>query len=307
MIRHLAGAALVGLLLSGPAAGQSMSGGAGGASSGTAGGDLSGTYPDPTVSTIGGQTPGPYLTKSYPATCSMVGSDGTNATCVEPGTGLAISAGVLDLTSAFQDRSGAGAAIVTGDAGKTVLLGAFTYTLAQAGSAGFGTGWGACLLNIGAAAATVNATTSVFKGASEATALVIPAKGWACPSSDGTNYQTAVGMYGAASLNIEAQVLAGGATVTAKSKTAGNLTVNCGERPLQYQTNSGAFTLTAPAADGSCMLLSTNDGSAGNITFSGFTVGSSTGDALTTTNGHKFTLSIWRVNGVAGYRVAAHQ
>lgn len=108
-------------------------------------------------------------------------------------------------------------------------------------------------------------------------------------------------------LGVEDQVVAGGATVTAKSLTTGNITVDCGDRPLQYITNGGAFTITAPAADGSCMLLVTNNASAGAITFSGFTVGSSTGDALTTTNAHKFTISIWRINGVSGYRIVAHQ
>jgi hypothetical protein len=108
-------------------------------------------------------------------------------------------------------------------------------------------------------------------------------------------------------LNLEDQTITGGARVTSKSQTAGNITIDCGDRPIQHQTNSGAFTLTAPANDGYCMLLVTNDGSAGAITFSGFTVGSSLGDALTTTNTHKFTISIWRINGVSGYRIAAHQ
>ena len=108
-------------------------------------------------------------------------------------------------------------------------------------------------------------------------------------------------------LNIEDQTLAGGANVTAKSLSTGNITVDCGARPLQYITNGGAFTITAPASDGSCMLLITNNASAGAVTFSGFTVGSSTGDALDTTNGHKFMVSIWRINGVSGYRIAAHQ
>jgi hypothetical protein len=110
-----------------------------------------------------------------------------------------------------------------------------------------------------------------------------------------------------AALNLASQTLAGGANVTALTQSAGNLTFNPGLRPLQFQTNSGAFTLTAPAADGSGILLSTNDGTAGTITFSGFSSGSSNGDALTTTNTHKFSIHIWRVNGVSGYRVAAHQ
>jgi hypothetical protein len=51
----------------------------------------------------------------------------------------------------------------------------------------------------------------------------------------------------------------------------------------------------------------TNNGSAGAITFSGFTVGSNVGDSLTTTNTEKFSIHIWRINGVSGYRIAAHQ
>jgi hypothetical protein len=110
-----------------------------------------------------------------------------------------------------------------------------------------------------------------------------------------------------ASLNTAGQVVSGGANVTSLTQTTGNLTVNCGLAPLQFQTNGGAFTLTAPVADGSCILLSTNNASAGAISFSGFSVGANTGDALTTTNTQKFSIMIWRINGVSGYRVAAHQ
>lgn len=113
-----------------------------------------------------------------------------------------------------------------------------------------------------------------------------------------------------AALNIAGQTLTGGATVTAGNLgtvSSGTLTINCGTVPLQFFTNNGAFTLAAPASDSSCMVLMTNGASAGAVSFSGFTVGSSTGDALTTTNTQKFSFSIWRINSVAGYRVAAHQ
>jgi hypothetical protein len=110
-----------------------------------------------------------------------------------------------------------------------------------------------------------------------------------------------------AALNIQDQTVSGGANVTSLSLSTGNVTIDCGSRPLQFITNGGAFTITAPANDGSCLLLSTNNASAGAITFSGFSVGSNTGDALDTTNGHKFTINIWRINGTSGYRVAAHQ
>lgn len=108
-------------------------------------------------------------------------------------------------------------------------------------------------------------------------------------------------------LGVEDQVLAGGARVTSKSLTTGSITIDPGDRPLQYITNNGAFTITAPANDGSCMLFVENSTNAGAVTFSGFNVPASTGDALDTTPGNAFTISIWRVNGVSGYRVAAHQ
>ena len=142
----------------------------------------------------------------------------------------------------------------------------------------------------GSASKTLTFTNSITITGTDGTSIGFP-------SSDGT----------IATLNLASQLITGGVVVTSKSITAGNYTVDCGARPLQYQTNSGAFTLTAPANDGSCILLSTNDGSAGTITFSGFSVGSSTGDALNTTNTNKFSIHIWRVNGVSGYRIAAHQ
>lgn len=113
-----------------------------------------------------------------------------------------------------------------------------------------------------------------------------------------------------ASLTKTDQLVSGGATVTSNSigtKSSGTYQVDCGLAPLQYLTDGGAFTLSAPANDGQCTVLSTNNGSAGTITFSGFSVGANTGDAIDTTNGHKFSLSIWCVNAVCGYRIAAHQ
>lgn len=117
------------------------------------------------------------------------------------------------------------------------------------------------------------------------------------PSSNGT----------ISTLNLTGQTITGGVIVTSQSISTGSYTVDCGTRPLQYITNGGAFTLTAPANDGSCILLVTNNGSAGTISYSGFSVGSSTGDTYNTTNTYKFSFHIWRVNGTSGYRIAAHQ
>jgi len=83
--------------------------------------------------------------------------------------------------------------------------------------------------------------------------------------------------------------------------SSGTTTLDCTLGNYQYLTNNGAFTLAAPASDCAISLLITNGASAGAITFSGFTVGSSTGSAFTTTNTNKFLLSVTRINSVALY------
>ena len=104
--------------------------------------------------------------------------------------------GTVGMTQPITDQSGAGTAIVTGYNTEWVDVGAFTYTIAQAGTTGFASGWGTCLLNTAASGnATVNATTSVFKGASGTTTLTLAPGDWVCPTSDGTNYTTIAGHY----------------------------------------------------------------------------------------------------------------
>ena len=107
--------------------------------------------------------------------------------------------------------------------------------------------------------------------------------------------------------DVQDQTITGGARVTSLSLSTGSVTIDPGDRPLQYITNGGAFTITAPANDGQCVLLVTNNGSAGAITFSGFQVGSNVGDALTTTNGHDFKIYITRINSIASYTIQALQ
>ena len=110
-----------------------------------------------------------------------------------------------------------------------------------------------------------------------------------------------------AALSIEDQTLAGGVNVTAKSLSTGSIAADCGARPIQTITNGGAYTITAPSSDGYCLLKVTNNGSAGATTFTGFSVGSNTGDALDTTNGHKFIISIITAGGDSTYSVKALQ
>jgi hypothetical protein len=113
-----------------------------------------------------------------------------------------------------------------------------------------------------------------------------------------------------ADLDVANQVMTGGVLVTAAALgtiSSGTTTINCGTSPLQWLTNGGAFTLAAPSSDSSCIVEVENNGSAGAITFSGFSVGTSTGDALDTTNGHYFDISIIRIHGHSTYRIAALQ
>lgn len=106
--------------------------------------------------------------------------------------------------------------------------------------------------------------------------------------------QTTTGGYRFAGYN-------GGAIVS------GTFTPDAYNGNYQYYTNNGAHSLAAPANDCAIDILVTNGASAGAITFTGFTVGSSTGDALTTANTNKFIISIRRINAVSTYVIKALQ
>ena len=106
------------------------------------------------------------------------------------------------------------------------------------------------------------------------------------------------------------QALSGGFLITDGNdgtKSSGTYTPVCGAGQQRYITNGGAFTLAAPAASSNCYVQITNNGSAGAVTFSGFTVGTNTGAALDTTNGHLFLVSIVRLNGTSMYSIFAYQ
>lgn len=100
-----------------------------------------------------------------------------------------------------------------------------------------------------------------------------------------------------------------GYTITPNSlgSISGAFTPNPALGNYQYLTNGGAITWNAPASDCAMQILVTNGASAGAITFSGYTVGSSTGSTLTTTNGNKFLINITRINSVSTYSIYALQ
>jgi hypothetical protein len=132
----------------------------------------------------------------------------------------------------------------------------------------------------------------------------------ACAQYDGTQYDLET-FATAASLVNQDQPLSGGANVTSYSLGAGSgggtVTLDCGKAPLQYIANNGNFTFAAPSNDGSCMVLITNGGAAGTVSFSGFTTNANTGEPLTTTNTSKFIITIVRINSVSTWLSKALQ
>ena len=124
-----------------------------------------------------------------------------------------------------------------------------------------------------------------------------------CVEWDGTYWELDTFATNASLVNQD-QTLSGGANVTSNNLgtvTSGTVTIDCGKSPLQYLTDGGTFTIAAPANDGSCMILITNTVGAVAPTFSGFTSEANHGDAFDTTSGHKFTVTIWKINGTASY------
>ena len=220
-----------------------------------------------------------------------------------------IKGGALGAPSDFGSGVATALAINIGSGGSPVLNGGALGTpssgtltnvsgLPIAGVTGWGTGIATALaVNVGTAGAPVvnGGALGTPSGGTLTSATGLPAAG-------------VVGT--AATLTVADQTLSGGANVTAGNlgtKSNGTATIDCGTVPLQYLTNGGGFTLAAPSNDGSCMVQVTNNGSAGTVTFSGFTVGASTGATLTTTNTNKFIISIARINGSSVYFVTAQQ
>lgn len=160
----------------------------------------------------------------------------------------------------------------------------------------------------GAHLLTHNATSLILLGGASFTTASGDFSEWLSLGSGNTvmtRYQRAAGR----NLNTGiTDTLAIGFTVASYSLgTMSSFTINPALGNSQYGTNGGAFTLTAPTTDCAIDLLSTNNGSAGSITFSGFTVGTGTGDALTTTNTNKFLIMIRRINSVSTYYIKALQ
>ena len=266
-------------------------------------------------------------------------SSGTLTSC----TGLPISTGITGagtnvLAALGNALNGASGLVGFSGALGTPASGTLTSCtgLPIAGTTGWGTGVATALAaNVtgsgGIALATSPSFTTPTLGVASATTvnkvtLTAPATGSTLTISDGktltsSNTLTLAGTdsttmtfpassANVAALNLTAQVVSGGARVTSFSigtVTTGTTTIDTGNGPLQFFTNGGASTLAAPSHDGSCVVEMTNNSGAGAITFSGFTVGANTGDALTTTNTSIFNIYITRINGTSTYTIKALQ
>lgn len=104
--------------------------------------------------------------------------------------------------------------------------------------------------------------------------------------------------------------LTGGYTLTADNdgtQSSGTYTPTPAGGNMKRIVNGGAFTLAAPSASGDYTLIIqiTNNGSAGAISNSGFTVFD--GDSFTTTNGHDFIVQVVKINGFVWGSVKALQ
>lgn len=105
-----------------------------------------------------------------------------------------------------------------------------------------------------------------------------------------------------------ADVLTAGFGTTAHNdgtKSTGTFTPDEADGNIQYVVNGGAHTLAPPTNNCTIIVHYTNNGSAGAITTSGFTLVD--GDTLTTTDTHEFLFYITKANDVSHLTVKALQ
>lgn len=175
----------------------------------------------------------------------------------------------------FANTSGAPTSIPVSifDGAQCVSLGvlnATAHTFAFSGSSGAGT--------VTSVAATVPAALLAISGTpitgtgTLAFSLVTQTANcvFAGPTSGGAATPTCRALVAAdlpasaAFLNVADQTLSGGANLTPYNPAAGNYTIDCGQNPVQYIFNAGAFTLTAPVHDGHCVVEVINASGSGS-------------------------------------------
>lgn len=125
----------------------------------------------------------------------------------------------------------------------------------------------------------------------------------------GTNLGVTVQPYDADTLKADtADVLTAGFATTAHgdgTKSSGTYTPDEADGNIQHVTNGGAHTLAPMTNNGTVVVHYTNNGSAGAITTSGFTLVD--GDAFDTTNTNEFLCFLTKANDVSCLTVKALQ
>jgi hypothetical protein len=255
-------------------------------------------------SSIGGYPEGSILSQAAAPSCLWISQVDNNTT--DPDTGGAGWTGVCPGGGAGGTSTGSGTAQVITATPFALISGAQVCW-----TSGFTTtpGSGNVQINVNSVGfknllqRTQNGLVPLIGGEFFATVVY-------CAHYDGAEYELDTFSTNASLVNKD-QTLYGGANVSTVQlgtvSGGATVTMDCGTGPLQVITNAGAWTLAAPAHDGSCMLEIANSSSAGVVSFSGFATNSNTGEPLTTTNGSLFVLTIWRIQGVSSYLIKALQ
>ncbi len=121
------------------------------------------------------------------------------------------------------------------------------------------------------------------------------------------NAQVVSGSSGSIKTN-QTTVLTAGYSVdpfNAGTQTSGAFTPDEARGNFQYAINGGAHTLVPPVNSSNMVILYTNDGSAGAVSTTGFTM--VTGSTLTTTSGDDFLLYVTKLNNFSHLNVVALQ
>lgn len=253
-------------------------GGAGGPPTGPAGGVLGGTYPNPGFASTTGSgatvlATSPSLTTPTLGVATATSVNKLTLTAPATSATLTIADGKSLTVNNILTFAGTDSTTMTLPSVSATLAG---LAVAQTWSA-VQTFTNSDLKLLGSSTGATT-FTSANAGASNFTLTI--------PATTGT----------IAELDVADQVVSGGANVTSLSQSTGNITVDCGARPTQFITNGGAFTITAPANDGNCILDMENNATAGAVTLSGFSPNTMGGATLDTTNGHNFRLFVSRVH-----------
>lgn len=248
--------------------------------------------------------------RSDGAPAIQVGSASQEGILQVDGQTIVATAGTISASSADHTFTTGHTMAATDMGGQVNMNGtSLTLTIPAISSTVFAAGMSSVMVNTNSSALTISSTPTIngFSGTS------IPQFGGIACTSNGTSLDC-VGLGVLANLvtlSGTGQVFTGGVHPTAFSNGTGSgaatITVDVGNGPIQTVTNGGNFFVAMSANDGSTVLRVTNNGSAGTITFSGFSEGSNTGDALTTTNTSKFDISLTRIGGNPHYLISALQ